>query len=70
MHQVVLFMCVNFIKQNIIQYCETWYGFHHGGFTTMFVHLDYLHVYDKKFDDENMKKITFKSHGLSRWVGS
>ncbi len=24
----------------------------------------------KKFYDENMKKITFKSHGLSTWVGS
>jgi hypothetical protein len=36
-HQVAsLLTCTNFIKENIIQYCVTWYGSNHGGFVVMF----------------------------------
>ncbi len=32
-HQVAIFLtCTNLIKENIIQYCGTWYGFDRGGF--------------------------------------
>jgi hypothetical protein len=30
----------------------------------MFVHLNYLHVYNKKFDDENIKK----NHIQEPWI--
>jgi len=51
----ILFTCTNFTKENIIQYCGTWYGFDCEGFITMFVNLSYLHVYDSEFDDEEVE---------------
>ncbi len=42
-HQVVVLLtCTDLIKENIIQYCETWYGYDRGGFATMFVNCTYL----------------------------
>jgi hypothetical protein len=64
-HQVVvLFTCTNLTKENIIQYCGTWYGFDCGGFATMFANLTYLHIYDNEFDDEN----TNEDHFEQPWV--
>jgi len=44
-------MCTDLTKDNVIQYYGTWYGSNHGGFSTMFVDLTYLHLYDNEFDD-------------------
>jgi hypothetical protein len=55
--QVVIFLtCINLIKENIIQYCGTWYGYNRGGFVTIFLNPTYLHIYDNEFDDENHSK--------------
>jgi hypothetical protein len=52
-HQVAIFLtCNDLIKENIIQYCGTWYGFDCGGFAAMFVDPTYLHIYDNESDDE------------------
>jgi hypothetical protein len=52
-HQVANFLtCTNLTKENIIQYCGTWYGSDHGGFATMFVNPTYLHIYDNGPNDE------------------
>ncbi len=45
-------MCIDLTKDNIIQYCGTWYGSNQGGFATMFANLTYLHLYDNEFNDE------------------
>jgi hypothetical protein len=53
-HQISIFLtCIDFIKENIIQYCGTWYGFDCGYFAAMFANLTYLHVYDNESDDGN-----------------
>jgi hypothetical protein len=52
-HQVAIFLtCTDLIRENIIQYRGTWYGFDHGGFATMFVDVTYLHIYDNESIDE------------------
>ncbi len=52
-HQVAIFLtCTNLTKENIIQYCGTWYGSNCGGFVAMFANLNYLHIYDNGLDDE------------------
>jgi hypothetical protein len=59
-HQVVNFLtCTDFIKENIIQYCGTWYGYDCGGFVVMFVDTTYLHVYDNESDDEEVDEDHF-----------
>jgi len=64
-HQVVvLFTCINFTKENIIQYCGRWYGYDRGGFATMFADLSYLHVYDNEYDDEEADE----DHYEEPWV--
>jgi len=51
--QVAIFLtCSDLTKENIIQYCGTWYGFNCGGFAAMFADPTYLHIYDNEFDDE------------------
>jgi len=36
-HQVAIFFtCTDLTKENIIEYCGTWYGSNRGGFATMF----------------------------------
>jgi hypothetical protein len=47
-------MCIDLTKDNIIQYCETWYGSNHGGFAIIFMNLTYLHLCDNEFDDEEL----------------
>jgi hypothetical protein len=51
-----LLTCIDFSKENIIQYCGTWYGSNHGGFVTMFVNPTYLHIYDNESNDEEANK--------------
>jgi hypothetical protein len=52
-HQVAIFLtCIDLTKENIIQYCGTWYGFDWGGFVAMFTDPTYLHIYDNESDDE------------------
>jgi len=64
-HQVViLFTCIDLTKENIIQYCGTWYGYNCGGFVAMFVNLTYLHIYNNEFDDEK----TNEDHFEEPWV--
>ncbi len=65
-HQVVfLLMCINFTKENIIQYCGTWYGSNHGGFATMFVDPTYLHLYDNESNNEEPNEDDIEEP----WVG-
>jgi hypothetical protein len=45
-------MCIDFTKENIIQYCETWYGSNHGVFVAMFMDPAYLHLYDNESNNE------------------
>ncbi len=60
-HQVAIFFtCTDLIKENIIQYCGTWYGFDRGGFVVMFVDPTYLHIYDNEFDDEEADEDHYK----------
>jgi len=54
-HQVaILLTCIDFIKENIIQYCGTWYGSNHGGFVASLWMLLILHIYDNEFDNEKV----------------
>jgi hypothetical protein len=60
-HQVAIFLtCTKLTKENIIQYCGTWYGSNHGGFAAMFVDLTYLHIYDNESDDEEADEDHFE----------
>jgi len=60
-HQVAIFLtCTDLIKENIIQYCGTWYGSNRGGFAAMFTDPTYLHIYDNEEADEN--------HSEKPWV--
>jgi hypothetical protein len=46
-------MCIDLTTNNIIEYCSTYYGTHHGGLKCMFVDPTYLQLDDCAFDDEN-----------------
>jgi hypothetical protein len=60
-HLVVIFVTsTDLIKENIIQYCGTWFGFDCGGFATMFADLTYLHIYDNESNDEEAKEDHFE----------
>jgi len=49
-HQiVVLLTCTNFTVENIIEYCGTYYGTHHGDLKCMFVKPTYLQLDDGVF---------------------
>jgi hypothetical protein len=64
-HQVAIFLtCIDLIKENIIQYCETWYGFDRGGFVAMFADPTYLHIYDNESNDEEADE----DHYEKPWV--
>ncbi len=53
-HQiVVLLMCTDLTTKNIIEYCNTYYGTHHGGLKCMFVDLAYLQLDDRASNDED-----------------
>jgi hypothetical protein len=54
-YQVAIFLtCIDLTKENIIQYCGTWYGSNREGFFAMFADLTYLHIYDNESDDEKV----------------
>ncbi len=59
-HQVVLFTCIDHVKENIIQYCGTWYGFDRESFAAMFVNLTYSHIYDNESNNEKADEDHFK----------
>ncbi len=60
-HQIAIFFtCINLTKENIIQYCGTWYGFDRGGFTAMFANPTYMHIYDNESDDEEANEDHFE----------
>ncbi len=64
-HRVAIFLtCIDLTKENIIQYCGTWYGFDRGGFAAMFADLTYLHIYDNESDDEEANE----NHSRKPWV--
>ncbi len=64
-HQVAIFLiCIDLIKENIIQYCGTWYGSDRGGFAAMFVNPTYLHIYDNEYNDEEVDE----DHSEKPWV--
>jgi hypothetical protein len=45
--------CTNPITNNIIEYCGTYYGIHHGGLKCLFVDLTYLQLDDGVFNNED-----------------
>jgi len=47
---VVLLMCINLTTENIIEYCNTYYGTHCGGLKCMFVDRTYLQLDDGAFE--------------------
>jgi len=52
-HQIVIFLaCIDFTKENIIQYCGTCYGSNCEDFVVMFADFTYLHLYNNEFNDE------------------
>jgi len=60
-HQVAIFFtCIDLTKENIIQYCGTWYGSDCGGFAAMFADPTYLHIYDNESDDEEADEDHFE----------
>jgi hypothetical protein len=60
-HQVAIFLtCTDLTKENIIQYCGTWYGSDRGGFAAMFADPTYLHIYNNEFDDEKANEDHFE----------
>jgi len=64
-HQVAIFLtCTGLTKNNIIQYCGTWYGSDRGGFVALFADPTYLHVYDNESDDEEADE----DHSEKPWV--
>jgi hypothetical protein len=64
-HQATIFLtCTNLTKENIIQYCGTWYGSDHEGCVAMFANPTYLHIYDNEFDDEKADE----DHPQKPWV--
>jgi len=64
-HQAAIFLTFNdLIKEDIIQYCGTWYGFDHGGSATMFANLTYLHIYENESNDEEADE----DHSKKPWV--
>jgi hypothetical protein len=53
-HQiVVLLMCIYFTIENIIEYCNMYYGTHRGGLKCMFIDLTYLQLDDGVFANED-----------------
>ncbi len=64
-HQVViLLMCIDFTKENIIQYYGTCYGSNREGFQTLYI---YTFIIMSPMMKSLMKR-TLKNHGLSTWV--
>ncbi len=46
-------MCIDLTTQNIIEYCDTYYGTHRGGLKCMFVDSTYLQLDDGVYNNEN-----------------
>jgi hypothetical protein len=46
-------MCIDLTMENIIDYCDMYYGTHHGGLKCMFVDPTYLQLDDGALDDED-----------------
>jgi len=65
----ILLTHTNFTKENIIQYCGTWYGFDYEGFATMSLNLSYLHIYDSEFDDEETDEDCFEEPWVANMCG-
>jgi len=65
----ILLTHTNFTKENIIQYCGTWYGFDYEGFVTMFLNFSYLHIYDSEFDDEETDEDCFEKPWVANMCG-
>jgi hypothetical protein len=60
-HKVAIFLtCTDLTKENIIQYCGTWYGSNCGGFVAMFVDPTYLQIYDNESNDEEADEYHYK----------
>ncbi len=60
-HQiVVLLMCINLTTKNIIEYCNTYYGIHCGGFKCMFVDPTYLQLDDGAFTLPGFNRFVMK----------
>jgi hypothetical protein len=60
-HQVIVLLpSTNLIKENIIEYCGTWFGFNRGGFKAMLIDLRYLQLDDGASYDEDNEDVQVK----------
>jgi hypothetical protein len=49
-HQtIILLICINLTKENIVEYCGTWYGTNHGHFKAMLVGLTSYLWFDEDY---------------------
>jgi hypothetical protein len=53
---------IDLIKENIIEYCGTWFGFNCGGFKASFIDLRYLQLDDGASNDEDNEDVQVKNH--------
>jgi hypothetical protein len=54
---IVLLPSIDLIKENIIKYCGTCFGFNHGGFKAMFIDSRYLQLDDGALNDEDNEDV-------------
>ncbi len=53
-HQVIILLtCTGLTSNNIIEYCNTYFGTHCGSLKSMFIDLTYLQLDDGAFNDED-----------------
>jgi hypothetical protein len=60
----VILRNIDLIKENIIEYCGTWFGSNHGGFQVMFTNSKYLQLGDGASNDEGHEDIQVEELGI------
>jgi hypothetical protein len=64
-HQVlVLLTNIDLTKENIIEYCGTWFGSNCGGFQAMFTNPRYLQLDDRILNDEDNEDVQVEEAGI------
>jgi hypothetical protein len=53
--------------ENIIEYCDMYYGTHHDGLKCMFLNSTYLQLDDGAFDDEDYNQDPVDEVGILTW---
>ncbi len=67
-HQIVIILtCIDLTMENIIEYCDMYYGTHHDGLKCMFLNSTYLQLDDGAFDDEDYNQDPVDEVGILTW---